>query len=216
MSLTSFWISSYKSFFTEIIEPFGIVIGFNNRSKHEYLRNEGRNEDLCIFLAGCLLLTLLTSCATATQQTPLPSTSPPVPATSTPAPTSCEKVEGHCLWLSFDGESCNYEGPTDLKPGPVTLIFLNESDGWASANLIIVLGDKTLEDLIHYIGEEPSMQHQPSWSDFYRGIWKEIRPGESIFWEGDLKPGIHGLYCVKTAAWPESIQVWTGQTWIIE
>ena len=169
-----------------------------------------------LFLIGCFLLTLLTSCATAAQETPLPSTTTPIPATSTPAPRSCEGIDGICLWLSFDGESCNYEGPTDLKPGPVTLIFLNESDGWAATNFIILLGDKTLEDIIHWIGEEPSMQHQPPWSDYYRGVWKELKPGESIFWQGDLVPGIHAIFCVRTPAWPEPINVWFGETWTIE
>ncbi|HSG18955.1 MAG TPA: hypothetical protein VLE70_21865 [Anaerolineae bacterium] len=168
-----------------------------------------------LFLVGCLLLTLLTSCATATQETPLPSTTTPVPATFTPEPTSCEKVKGDCLELSIDGESCTYEGPTDLKPGPVALIFHNDGDGWAAANLIRLLEDKTLEDLIHWIGEEPSQQHQPPWSESIPGSWKEILADESRFWEGDVEPGIHALFCVKTPAWPESISVWFGKTWTI-
>ena len=132
-------------------------------------------------MIGCLLLGLLTSCATVVQETLLPSTTTPVPATYTPEPTSCEEVEGICLELTFDGESCTYEGPTDLKPGLVTLIFLNESDGWATTNLTRLMGDKTLEDLIYHLGEEPSTQHQPLWSESSPGVWKEIRAGESHF-----------------------------------
>jgi hypothetical protein len=125
-------------------------------------------------------------------------------------------VEGKCLELSFDGESCTYEGPTDLKPGPVTLIFHNVSDNWASTNMIRLLGDKTLEDLVRYNGEEPSQQHQPSWSVSIPGTWREIPAGERHFWEGALEPGIHALVCVRTLPWPEPIGVWLGTAWSIE
>jgi hypothetical protein len=157
-------------------------------------------------MIGCLLFALLTSCATLA-----PELSPTnIPSTATPETTSCEEVEGMCLELSFDGENCAYEGPTDLKPGLVTLIFLNESDGWAASNLIKLLGDKTLQDVIEYNGEEPSTKHAPSWSVDVPGVWKEINPGESHFWEGVLEPGIHALVCARSPPWPESIGVWLG------
>lgn len=114
------------------------------------------------------------------------------------------------LRLTFDGESCTYDGPTDLKPGLVTLIFLNESDDWAATNMIRLLGDKTLEDLISYNGEEPSQHHAPSWSVDIPGVWREIRSGESHTWEGVLEPGIHALVCARTLPWPEPLGVWLG------
>lgn len=120
------------------------------------------------------------------------------------------------LQLTFDGESCTYEGPTTLKAGLVTLLFLNESDGWAGTNLVMPLGDKTLQDLIDLFGEEPSQQHAPSWSFSIPGVWKEINAGESHFWEGALEPGSYILVCAKTVAWPEPINVWIGKTWTIE
>ena len=94
------------------------------------------------FLIRCLLLALLTGCATAAPEilTPEP-TDTPVPPTATPKPASCEEVEGICLWLSFDGESCTYEGPTALKAGPVTLIFINESEDGAGVDLVRHTGD---------------------------------------------------------------------------
>ena len=89
------------------------------------------------------------------------------------------------LQLTFDGESCTYEGPTTLKAGLVTLLFLNESDGWAGTNLVMPLGDKTLQDLIDLFGEEPSQQHAPSWSFSIPGVWKEINAGEEIIKYGE-------------------------------
>ena len=157
-------------------------------------------------LLGYLLFALLTSCATAAPEP----TATDVPPTATPKPTSCEEVEGICLELSFDGESCTYEGPTDLKPGPVTIILLNESDGWASTNLMKLLGDKTLQDVSHYFSPEPSDKHAPSWTFSYPGVWKDIEAGESHFWEGVLEPGIHALFCVRHPPHPEHLGVWLG------
>ena len=167
-------------------------------------------------MVGCLLCLLITSCAISARETPLPPTPTLVPASQSPGPTSCEELEGDCIELTFTGEGCIYEGPAELKPGPVQGIFHNEGDGWAAANLIRLLEDKTLEDLRHLHGEEPSTQHQPSWSENYVSVWKEIEPGESHFWQVDLEPGIHALLCVRTPAYPEAIGVWTGKTWTIE
>ena len=159
---------------------------------------------------------LIISACTTSQPAP---TSTSLPPTVTPPPTSCKVVEGICLELTFDGESCIYEGPTDLKPGPVTIIFHNESDDWAGTNLMRLLGDKTLEDLIYYhgLGDEPGTHHaNKDWTITSPGIWKEIRAGESHFWEGALEPGIHAWLCVRTLAWPEPLGVYFGTGWTIE
>lgn len=183
------------------------------------------------FAIGCLLLVLLPGCAAPVQETPttvptltlaaptqtlVPATSPSVTETNTPKPTSCESVEGICLTLNFNGESCAYTGPTELKPGPVTLIFQNKSDGWAATNLISLMGDKTLQDVIEYNGEEPSTKHAPSWSVSVPDVWKEIEAGESRIWKGSLEPGIHALVCARTPPWPESIGVWLGTGLTVE
>jgi hypothetical protein len=89
------------------------------------------------FLIGYLWLALMSGCATSVLETPTVTPNPTVtfaaptavPETGTPEPTatlapptdtprekSCEDVEGNCLELTFDGEGCTYEGPTDLKP----------------------------------------------------------------------------------------------------
>lgn len=171
---------------------------------------------LRFFMVCCLLCLLMAGCAIAPRETPLPPTATPAPRSQPLGPTSCAEVEGDCIQLTFTGEGCIYEGPTELKPGPVQGIFHNEGDGWAAANLIRLLEDKTLDDLRHLFGEEPSTQHQPSWSEHYPGVWKEIEPGESHFWQVDLEPGIHALLCVRTPAYPEPIGVWIGNTWTIE
>ena len=43
-------------------------------------------------------------------------------------PPTTESVDPVTLRLTFNGESCTHDGPTELTPGPVDLAFLNESD----------------------------------------------------------------------------------------
>jgi len=107
-----------------------------------------------------------------------------------------EKVEGICLELTFDGESCAYEGPTHLKTGPVTLLFHNKSGGNAAVNLVVHTGNQTIQDAIDYIGEEPTTKHYPSWTREL-GTWRSVPPGESHTWEGVLEPGIYHMVCAR-------------------
>jgi hypothetical protein len=172
---------------------------------------------------GCLLLVLIAGCTTAIRETPIPipkstaisptdtpapkSTpisptdtpapkSTPILPTDTPAPKSCEEVYGNCIKLSFDGENCVYDGPTDFKTGPVTLLFFNESGDLAAVNLMRLTGDKTTQDVIEYIGEEPSSAHAPSWTRPL-GTWQVIASGKIYTWEGYLEPGIHAMVCAS-------------------
>jgi hypothetical protein len=121
----------------------------------------------------------------------------PVHPTKTPNPTSCQEVEGTCLDLSFDGEICAYKGPTDIKPGSVTLLFLNESEGGALAGLVRHKGDKTIQDMKDRFVEEPITEHGTPWTIPINWGWRGVPPGESYVWKGDLEPGIHTLVCAR-------------------
>ncbi len=164
------------------------------------------------FMIGCILIVFIAGCAAVTPENPpteptttflppssttIPPTVTPAPPTNTPEPISCKEVEGICLELSFDGESCTYVGPTDLKSGPVTLLFLNKSEDGAMANLVRHTGDKTYQDMIDYIGEEPSKISAPVWADGVPGVLGEVKAGESRIWEGVLEQGIHTLLCIN-------------------
>jgi hypothetical protein len=129
-------------------------------------------------LIGCLLLTLLTGCAPASPE------------------------------LSFDGESCTYKGPTDLKTGPVKLFFLNDSGVNAVVGLLRHAGDKTIQDMIDYIGEEPSMKQSPSWGLIV--LEERVPAGTSYTWEGSLKAGIHTVVCATIS--PPGVWFGTGLT----
>jgi hypothetical protein len=156
-----------------------------------------------LLVIGGILIASLTGCGTLAGETlapeptitQIPPTYTPLSPTNIPKPISCEAIEGVCLELIFDGESCLYEGPTSIMTVPITLIFRNDSDRAATTNMIRLKGDKTIQDLIEYNGEEPSQTHHPSWSVEIPGVWRTTGPGESHVWEGVLEPGIHAVVC---------------------
>jgi hypothetical protein len=96
--------------------------------------------------------------------------------------------------LGFDGDSCTYEGPTELTPGPVELVFLNQSEEAAAVNLVSISGGHTIQDVIDDIGPEPSTGHHPYWTREL-GTWQSTAPGESHRWEGDLSAGLYAMVC---------------------
>jgi hypothetical protein len=99
------------------------------------------------------------------------------------------------LRLTFDGDGCEYEGPTQISPGPVILDFVNESDDVAAANMIRLDDGYTIQDVIEYNGPEPSQKHAPSWSQDVSGVWEVIVSGETHRWEGDLEQGTYFVVC---------------------
>ncbi len=105
-------------------------------------------------------------------------------------------IEDGVLHLTFDGESCTYEGPTTHKAGPVTLLFLNESETTAYAGLVRHTGDKTLQDMIDYMGEGPTSKTTPSWTQVIYA-YGNVLAGESSTWEGVLESGIHTMVCIR-------------------
>lgn len=148
-------------------------------------------------LFGCLLLVPISGCTPATQEMPNPtSISATILSTEISGIESCEEVEGNCIELFFDGENCLYNGPSEFLTGPVTLIFFNESESIAAVNLVLHTGDETIQDMIDYIGEEPSSAHAPAWTRAL-GTWELIRSGVIYTWEGNLESGIHTMVCAS-------------------
>ncbi|MBW2248959.1 MAG: hypothetical protein JRF62_17630 [Deltaproteobacteria bacterium] len=144
---------------------------------------------------GCFVIFLMTGCTIFEQATlTAEPTASLVSPTNTPEPTSCEEVEGNCILLIFDGENCMYKGPAIQEEGPVTLLFINNGDYLARVNLMRHQGEETIQDMIDYLGEEPSTKHTPTWAAAL-GPWVPVRSGERHTSEEILKPGIHTMVC---------------------
>ena len=136
------------------------------------------------------------------------------PTTTTAAPTTgTDAVDPVPLRLTFDGESCTYEGITELTPGPVELVFLNESDEPAAVNMVSIDEGYTIQDAIDDLGPEPSTGHHPSWTREL-GTWQSTAPGDSHVWEGDLEMGLYFMVCARLA--PFGIDVWGGTGLTVE
>jgi hypothetical protein len=138
-------------------------------------------------------------------ETPLPPTATPGPPTATPGPsptatplpTSCAEVEGTCLELTFDGETCTYAGPTEFGRGWVTLVFINASKDTASVNLVRHMPGHTHQDMLDIFGEDgTSTAHHPVWT-VETGTWKTVRAREIQVWRGVLYAGIHTMVCAR-------------------
>jgi hypothetical protein len=155
---------------------------------------------LCIFV----LFSLQAGCSIVSEETPVlepasnqeSESGSTVARTTTSDPISCNELEGNCLELTFDGESCDYEGPTGIKTGTVKLLFFNKSEGSATVNLLRHTGDETLQDVIEYIGEEPTTKHHPDWTEEV-GTWWRVAPEETYIWEGSLEPDLYHMICVR-------------------
>ncbi len=117
--------------------------------------------------------------------------------THTPEPLTCEEVEGNCFLLVFDGENCSYQGPEIQETGSMTLLFINNGDGFARVNLMRHTGDETIQDMMDYLGEEPSTKHTPTWANAL-GPWELVSPGRRHASVEILKPGIHTMVCADT------------------
>ena len=162
---------------------------------------------------GGILIALLSGCGTAAPETPTPEpTNTQIPPTNTAEPTHCDMVQGVCLELTFDGNSCLYKGPISIESGPIAFIYRNESEVLAATNLVKITEGKTLQDHIDYIGEEPSEALKPDWAVEIPGVFEEIEPDESHFWEGVLDSGIYDSVCFIFEPWG----VWRGSELTVE
>ncbi len=139
------------------------------------------------------------------------STSSEPSTTEATTTTTAETVEPVLLQLTFDGVSCTYEGPTELTPGPVELLFYNESEGSAATNMVSIDEGYTIQDVIDDLGPEPSTGHHPSWTREL-GTWRSIVPGESHHWEGDLEMGLYAMVCARLSP----LGVWFGTGLTVE
>ena len=141
-----------------------------------------------------VLVLLLSACGGGEEvvETLETTTSPSqTPTTEVATTTTDGAVEPIPLLLTFDGGSCIHQGATELTPGPINLTFLNESEGSAAINMIILEEGYTIQDVIDYNGPEPTTKHHPSWSQEIAGVWQVIASGESHQWEGDLEAGLY-------------------------
>lgn len=129
--------------------------------------------------------------------------SPPAEEAVESQPTG-KPVKRGVLSVTYGVEDCVYEGPTLLKAGPATVRFHNDGDMRAAMNFMRHDDGKSIQDMIDYLGEEPSSRHAPSWVQDL-GTWEFIGVGNDLKWKFDLEPGVYTMVCQRATGY-----VWFG------
>lgn len=100
--------------------------------------------------------------------------------------------ESRVLKLTFDGEQCLYEGPSELSPGEVEIGFENLSAERVWFDFVRLDDDKTIQDVLDY--QASRRVGRPS---FVSGVWSPtLSAGSSSTGHmAVLEPGLHVLVC---------------------
>ncbi len=100
--------------------------------------------------------------------------------------------DSRLLQLTFDGEQCTYEGPSELSAGEIEIVYHNESSEVIWFTFERLNEGRTTQDMIDYIVDGAN---QPSWTV---SIWFQGRisaDASSIPTPRTLQPGLHTLVC---------------------
>ena len=95
--------------------------------------------------------------------------------------------------VTFDGEQCTYEGPSELSAGEVEIVYHNESSEVIWFDFARLDEGRTTQDIIDYI--EDGTVDAPSWTV---QVWNQGRisaNASSIPTMRTVAPGLHALVC---------------------
>ena len=145
-------------------------------------------------LAGFVLLAVVVAGACSSSD-PAADTGP----AETTASFTRKAPDAVLLSLTWESETCTYEGPTELTAGPVELVFINGSEDAtlvAYVNFLRLDEGKTIQDA--YEGTEwPTTEHHESWMT-EMGTWEMILAGRTASWVFDLEPADYVMVCALT------------------
>jgi hypothetical protein len=108
-----------------------------------------------IFLPIFFLLTLVTACTT-----PIPEVPEPVEPTETSMPTPEPTIE---FVVTFDGNGCISDGPSEVLPGEYGFKFIDESDVKGELWLLYIDEGKTFQDHLDKQSEPGEWYPKESW-----------------------------------------------------
>jgi hypothetical protein len=146
----------------------------------------------CIGFFCCLGLIACTPAASE-----VPTNTPPVEefaATDTPEPTEIQSSAQPWFVVTFDGETCEYTGPSTLVEGNVVLELRNLTDRSADLIPLRLDANKTWQDVLDFFGEPGSDFHKPDWLHESRSRSVPDNPDALDF---AFQPGLHGIFCVQ-------------------
>jgi hypothetical protein len=108
--------------------------------------------------------------------------------------TGCTLTNKHQkIVLTFDGETCHYDGPNVIKDGEVTIILNNETKYDLSLWAGRLDEGRTWQELLDYIGTPGSSVEPPSWLD--RNMIAEDVPDNPNAKVYTLREGLYAISC---------------------
>ena len=111
--------------------------------------------------------------------------------------------------LTFDGETCRYEGPDVVTEGEVTITLVNETDFEASLWMVKLDEGRTWQELLDYIGPPGTSVEPPPWSsgNFLASKLPD-NPDATVY---KLNEGLYGICCCTcNELFKENKGVWPG------
>ncbi|MFQ5968745.1 MAG: hypothetical protein ACE5MI_14265 [Acidimicrobiia bacterium] len=97
------------------------------------------------------------------------------------------------LQVTFDGENCTYEGPSELSAGNIDIVLHNESPGSSTLGLWRLDEGITAQEVADALAENPSAE--PT-SEIHPTFYRQGLPaGESFEATRHFPPGVHVVTC---------------------
>lgn len=111
--------------------------------------------------------------------------------------------EAGTIQITFDGESCRYDGPESTVAGPVVITLNNPTDHqYLHLHLFTFIGDKGWQDLVELMGGDKAERPPPPWITNVVPTEVGGDPSESVYqerffreWEYSLDPRQYGIVC---------------------
>lgn len=105
--------------------------------------------------------------------------------------------------ITFDGESCRYQGPESVVAGNVVIELTNLTQGYVLLDVYRLDAGKSWEDVLMHLGRPESYALRPSWAS---GGSNRSVPGNPNAREFHLEVGTYAITCQYMG--PRSNGVW--------
>lgn len=126
------------------------------------------------------------------------------------ASDDAEATSSVTLTVTWDGDTCVYEGPTEFAPGVVIVEFVNNTDAEAGTTMARLDGDATFEDFVEYHQPEPELTGPPDFvTPDVAGGFAEAGDVDTI--STDLAEGEYALVCLQEPPGGSEVGAWVAQ-----
>ena len=104
------------------------------------------------------------------------------------------------LVVTYDGETCQYEGPESIVQGEVTMVLNNLTDSrYVHLHLGRLDEGKTRQDVVEHVGDAFTASPISWWSEI-GGVW--FTKGDRKVKEYLVEPGNHVIACAEHRTFP--------------